>query len=118
MIAKGEPLQATAVQLCAAIEWVLPGVICSIMTVDRAGLLHPLASPGLPEEFLKLRTLHAVLAVHLLDEQLAVAQHGHVLHPLRGGDFQAADEGRVLGDVVRGRADGFGFLDDGPPALR
>ncbi|WP_204311174.1 hypothetical protein, partial [Klebsiella michiganensis] len=27
------------------------GVICSILTVDQAGLLHPLAAPSLPADY-------------------------------------------------------------------
>jgi diguanylate cyclase (GGDEF)-like protein len=49
MIAKGESLQATAERLCVRVEKQLPGVLCSVMTVDRAGLIHPLAAPGLPD---------------------------------------------------------------------
>ncbi|MHC1547948.1 hypothetical protein [Phyllobacterium sp. K27] len=38
-------------QLCVWIEEMLPEVLCSVMAVDRAGLLHPLAAPSLPEHF-------------------------------------------------------------------
>jgi diguanylate cyclase (GGDEF)-like protein len=51
MVAKGEPLEATASRLCAEVEKRLPGIVCSILRVDRAGLLHPLAGPSLPETY-------------------------------------------------------------------
>ena len=51
MIAKGQPLPETAVRICTALEAALPGTVCSIMTVDPAGLLHPLAAPSLPDGF-------------------------------------------------------------------
>ena len=44
-------MQDTAYQLCHEVEAFLPGVICTVMTVDAAGLLHPLAVPSLPTEF-------------------------------------------------------------------
>ncbi|AUW60135.1 diguanylate cyclase [Sphingobium sp. SCG-1] len=51
MIAKGEPLSATARQLCLEFELVFPEIVCTVLAVDRAGLLHPIAAPSLPEEF-------------------------------------------------------------------
>lgn len=51
MIANSEPVAATARELCLSAEAVMPGVTCSILTVDRAGLLHPLAAPNLPEHY-------------------------------------------------------------------
>lgn len=51
MIAKGADLTATIECLCLEIEKHAPDVICSVLTVDRDGLLHPLAAPGLPEEY-------------------------------------------------------------------
>jgi diguanylate cyclase (GGDEF)-like protein len=51
MIAKGADLKPTIERLCLEIEGVAPEVICSVLSVDRDGLLHPLASPGLPEEY-------------------------------------------------------------------
>lgn len=50
MIAKGEPLQETARALCLEVEKLLPGVRSSILTVDSAGLMHPLAAPSIPAE--------------------------------------------------------------------
>ena len=51
MVAKGDSLQATATRLCVEAEKRVPGIICSILRVDRAGLLHPLAGPSLPEHY-------------------------------------------------------------------
>src|SRR3546814_16693963 len=42
LIANGAPVQDTAHQLCHEVEAFLPGVICTVMTVDPAGLLDPL----------------------------------------------------------------------------
>jgi diguanylate cyclase (GGDEF)-like protein len=51
LIANGAPVQDTAHQLCHEVEAFLPGVICTVMTVDPAGLLDRLAAPSLPAEF-------------------------------------------------------------------
>lgn len=51
MIAKGADLKATIDCLCLEIETLAPEVICSVLTVDSDGLLHPLAAPGLPADF-------------------------------------------------------------------
>jgi diguanylate cyclase (GGDEF)-like protein len=48
MIAKGETLEATTDQLCREIELHLPGVWCSVLRVERNGLLYPLAGPSFP----------------------------------------------------------------------
>ncbi|MEG3166131.1 GGDEF domain-containing protein [Sphingomonas sp. PB2P19] len=47
MIAKGDTLAATCVRLCIEFERLLPDVICSVLTVDADGCLHPLAAPSL-----------------------------------------------------------------------
>jgi diguanylate cyclase (GGDEF)-like protein len=47
-VALGEPLADTARSLCLRVESILPDVVCSILTVDADGLLHPLAGPSLP----------------------------------------------------------------------
>ena len=49
MIAKGASLESTCTTLCSEVERILPDVICSVLTVDPAGLLHPLAGPSLPD---------------------------------------------------------------------
>ena len=51
MIAKGETLKDTALRLCVEAEKLCPGTICSILTVDRAGTVHPLAGPSLPQHY-------------------------------------------------------------------
>jgi diguanylate cyclase (GGDEF)-like protein len=51
MVAKGETLNLTADRLCAEVERMVPGIVCSILTVDRAGLLHPLSGPSLPDSY-------------------------------------------------------------------
>lgn len=51
MIARGETLEATIERLCGQIEEMLPGVCCSVLRVDRSGLLHPIASSFLLNEF-------------------------------------------------------------------
>lgn len=51
MIAKGESLHTTIDRLCSEVERIVPGIVCSVLSVDRDGLLHPLASPSLPESY-------------------------------------------------------------------
>lgn len=54
MIARGETLEATTDRLCRQIEKLQPGVWCSVLRVDRNGLLHPLAGPNFPDEYTAL----------------------------------------------------------------
>ncbi len=49
MVAKGETLKSTADRLCVEVERLVPGTVCSVLTTDRAGLLHPLSGPSLPD---------------------------------------------------------------------
>jgi diguanylate cyclase (GGDEF)-like protein len=51
MVAKGETLASTCARLCDEVETLLGNVSCSVLTVDAAGLLHPLAGPSLPEAY-------------------------------------------------------------------
>lgn len=51
MVARGENLELTTDRLCAEVERMLPDIVCSILTVDRAGILHPLSGPSLPEAY-------------------------------------------------------------------
>lgn len=51
MIAKGKPLADTASRLCLEAEKLAPGAICSILTVDNSGIVHPLAGPSLPSTY-------------------------------------------------------------------
>lgn len=50
-IARGLPLQSVAERLCARVEQLAPTALCSILTVDAHGRMHPLAAPSLPEAF-------------------------------------------------------------------
>jgi GAF domain-containing protein len=59
MIAKGAGLESTCNALCSEVECILPDVICSVLTVDREGLLHPLAGPSLPDIY--SQALHGVM---------------------------------------------------------
>ncbi|MBJ6121856.1 putative bifunctional diguanylate cyclase/phosphodiesterase [Sphingomonas mollis] len=49
MIAKGASLDTTCRAMCEEVERLLPNVVCSVLTVDDAGRMHPLAAPSLPE---------------------------------------------------------------------
>jgi len=51
MIARGETLEVTTERLCNQIEKMLPGICCSVLSVDRSGMLHPIASSFLLSEF-------------------------------------------------------------------
>lgn len=51
MIATGVALIPTCRRLCEEVEALLPAVTCSVLAVDAAGLLHPLAAPSLPESY-------------------------------------------------------------------
>jgi diguanylate cyclase (GGDEF)-like protein len=51
MIAKGKPLADTASRLCLEAEQLAPSAICSILTVDNRGIIHPLAGPSLPTTY-------------------------------------------------------------------
>lgn len=51
MVARGEALAAVADRLCREIEALAPGAVCSVLEVDQAGLLHPVAGPSLPDHY-------------------------------------------------------------------
>ena len=51
LIANGASLEETARTLCLEVETLLPEVVCTVMTVDPVGLLHPLATPSLPDGY-------------------------------------------------------------------
>lgn len=51
MIATGCTLAATATRLCLEAEKLAPDAICSVLTVDGEGLIHPLAGPSLPPTY-------------------------------------------------------------------
>ncbi|WDF74734.1 putative bifunctional diguanylate cyclase/phosphodiesterase [Novosphingobium sp. KACC 22771] len=50
-IARGDSLGRVMDHLCRAFEANFPEVICAVLMVDRGGILHPLASPSLPESY-------------------------------------------------------------------
>jgi diguanylate cyclase (GGDEF)-like protein len=50
MIARGEPLSRTIDQLCLEVEAIVPGIVCSVLSLE-AGYLHPLAGPSLPAHY-------------------------------------------------------------------
>lgn len=47
-IARGDSLDRVMEHLCRAFETHFPQVICSVLSVDRGGMMHPLAAPSLP----------------------------------------------------------------------
>jgi diguanylate cyclase (GGDEF)-like protein len=51
MIATGDTLANTASRMCVEAENLASGVICSVLTVDSSGLVHPLAGPSLPASY-------------------------------------------------------------------
>ncbi|MDP3896813.1 MAG: EAL domain-containing protein, partial [Mesorhizobium sp.] len=51
MVACGEPAATVADRLCRRVEAIAEGAICSVLTVDREGLIHPLAGPSLPAHY-------------------------------------------------------------------
>ena len=50
-VASGRKLARVADILCREIEALLPATVCSVLSVDEAGRLHPLGGPSLPEAF-------------------------------------------------------------------
>jgi len=50
-IARGENLGVIAELVCLRAESLAPSAICSILTVDSQGRLHPLAAPSLPDDY-------------------------------------------------------------------
>lgn len=51
MIAKGASLHATIDRLCLEIEALGDDLVCSVLTVDTDGFLHPLSAPSLTEDY-------------------------------------------------------------------
>ena len=50
-LADEAPITEIADRLCRRVEEIAPGVICSLLHVDAAGLLHPLGGPSLPDDY-------------------------------------------------------------------
>jgi diguanylate cyclase (GGDEF)-like protein len=51
MIAKGDPLERTMDRLLCEVEALAPNTVCSVVTVDAGGKLHPLSAPKLPKNY-------------------------------------------------------------------
>lgn len=51
MVARGRSVQETGAHICRHAERLVPGVLCSIVTIDRAGLIHPLSGPSISKEY-------------------------------------------------------------------
>jgi len=51
MVALGRPLSQTMDRLCRHVEALAPDVICTVLSVDDHGYVHPLAAPSLPGRF-------------------------------------------------------------------
>ncbi|CAN7627376.1 putative bifunctional diguanylate cyclase/phosphodiesterase [Rhizobium sp. LjRoot254] len=51
MVARGDALETTLNRLCEQAETLVPGIICSILTLDAEGRLHPAAGPSLPDHY-------------------------------------------------------------------
>jgi len=50
MIAKGETLKTTIETLCVQVEAIVPGIVCSVLSLEGE-CLHPLAGPSLPPHY-------------------------------------------------------------------
>lgn len=50
-VALGRPLQAVMDLLCRRVEAMAPELMCSVLSVDEAGRVHPLAAPSLPASY-------------------------------------------------------------------
>jgi diguanylate cyclase (GGDEF)-like protein len=50
-LARGKPIGVVMDRLCRHAEALAPGVVCSVLSVDRSGLLHTLAAPSLPQHY-------------------------------------------------------------------
>jgi diguanylate cyclase (GGDEF)-like protein len=48
MIARGRSVAETAEHVCHYAERLVPGVLCSVVRIDREGILRPLAGPNIP----------------------------------------------------------------------
>ncbi|UVO38725.1 EAL domain-containing protein [Bradyrhizobium arachidis] len=45
------PITEIADRLCRRVEQIAPDVVCSLLHVDSAGLIHPLGGPSLPDDY-------------------------------------------------------------------
>jgi len=51
MVARGDGLEETLSRLCVEAEVLARGIVCSILTLDSDGRLHPAAGPSLPAHY-------------------------------------------------------------------
>lgn len=51
MVARGDGLEETLSRLCVEAEALARGIVCSILTLDGDGRLHPAAGPSLPAHY-------------------------------------------------------------------
>lgn len=51
MLARGCSVEEAGNHICTHAEQMAEGVLCSLVTVDRSGLLHPLAGPTIAKEY-------------------------------------------------------------------
>ena len=79
-------------------------VLLSANVDDSLGLERPQQLKGPEEQRLEPLVLHPVLAVDLLDQQLAVREHRDLGEAQRRNVLESPDQGLVLGDVVGLRA--------------
>lgn len=73
MIGRGEPLEMTIERLCLEVEALIPGTVCSVLTVED-GHLHPLAGPSLPTVYSE--ALDNLAIAPLVGSCGAAAYHG------------------------------------------
>jgi diguanylate cyclase (GGDEF)-like protein len=74
-VAAGKSLDSVGGLLCRHVQRLVPGVICSILTIDDHGRLRPLACPDLPEAF--SRSLDGLLIGPDVGSCGAAAHLGH-----------------------------------------
>jgi diguanylate cyclase (GGDEF)-like protein len=51
MTARGEPLKSTMDRLCLEVEAIMPGTVCSVLTLDDSRRIHSLSAPSLPDAY-------------------------------------------------------------------
>jgi diguanylate cyclase (GGDEF)-like protein len=49
-LARDEPLTSVMEELCRRAERLAPEVVCSVLSIDQQGRMHPIAAPGLPKD--------------------------------------------------------------------
>jgi diguanylate cyclase (GGDEF)-like protein len=59
-LARGLPLTPALETFCRRIEAMMPGLVCSVLSVDRDGCLHTVAAPSLPPYYCKAIDGHPI----------------------------------------------------------